>query len=105
MWGPFADDGSQNVDWEKVEAIMVVIGHNLRLFSDRTGNEVYGSIWAEPFAGAVPNSYTSLSVLRLNEPKAVLDAQDPFGVTGTYMRVSDSSAKITPIFVDYHNRS
>lgn len=80
---------------------MVIIGHNLRLFSDRTGNGVYGSIWAEPFAGAVPNSYTSLSVLRLDEPKPVLDAQDPFGVTGTYMRVSNSPANAIELLLTF----
>ena len=31
LWGPFQDDGSLRVDWEKVEAIMIVLDHNHRI--------------------------------------------------------------------------
>lgn len=88
LWGPYRDDGSLSVDWEKLEAVMVVIGHNLDLFSDRTGNSVYRLIWSKPFAAAVPDSYVSLSLPRIEEITPPPDALDPFNVTGTYMRVS-----------------
>lgn len=35
MWGPFLDDGSQAVDWEKVQAIMIVLAYNLRIYTER----------------------------------------------------------------------
>lgn len=89
LWGPFMDDGSQRVDWERVEAIMIVLTCNLRLFSERT-NGLFRPMWTEPFAGVAPNSFTSppspLPPL-VKEPAAPLDAQDPYGITGTWMRV------------------
>lgn len=30
LWGPFLGDGSQRVDWEFMESIMIVLGHNMR---------------------------------------------------------------------------
>lgn len=79
-WGPFMDDGSDNVDWEKVEAIMIVLGNNIfakkltRLFSD---------IWDNPFSGSWKNSFISAP----NPDMSSLDARDPYGVTGTWYRV------------------
>lgn len=98
LWGPFRDDGSQRVDWEKVEAIMIVLGFNLRKFTERSGGR-FPLIWDEPFIGATPRSYISLppapapdkeldeELLRIRELALGLDAQDPYGVTGTWMRV------------------
>lgn len=89
FWGPFIDDGSQDVDWEKVEAIMVVLGHNLKIFSDRT-NGVFKPIWIDPFSGATPDSY--MSSLPVPEgPPLSLDFIDPYNITGTWMRVSAPS--------------
>jgi hypothetical protein len=88
IWGPYLEDGSLYVDWEKMEAIMVVIGHNLRMLSERTRNDLYGSIWSKPFEAAVPDSYVSFSMPRIDETTPPPDAMDPFNVTGTYMRVS-----------------
>lgn len=79
-WGPFMDDGSDNVDWEKVEAIQIVLGNNIyvkkltRLFSD---------IWDNPFSGSWKGSFMSTP----NLDKSSLDAMDPYGVTGTWYRV------------------
>lgn len=98
LWGPFRDDGTQRVDWEKVEAIMVVLGFNLRRFTDRTDGR-FPFVWNEPFAAATPNSYISHPLapppdedvdddqLKIRELALSLDAQDPYGVTGTWMRV------------------
>jgi hypothetical protein len=97
IWGPFLDDGSLYVDWEKIEAIMIVIGHNLRTLSERTRNGIYESIWSKPFASAVPDSYVSLSVPRIDETTPPPDVLDPFNVTGTYMRVrTPLQSKIFP---------
>lgn len=99
LWGPFMEDGSEKVDWERVEAIMVVLGHNLQLLTTRTSG-IFKYIWAKPFAGAVPNSYRSPSNphgeagdgSRDNRDPA-LDAMDPYNVTGTYMRVCKTTDK------------
>ncbi|KAK5129546.1 hypothetical protein LTR08_003167 [Meristemomyces frigidus] len=100
LWGPFTDDGTQRVDWEKVEAVMIVLGHNLTKFSERSEGH-WPRIWHKPFVGATPNSYLSLPPSIAPEPKEdpddelmriraralSLDAQDPYGITGTWMRV------------------
>lgn len=87
FWGPFLDDGSQDVDWEKVEAIMVVLGHNLQIFPDRT-NGAFKPIWTDPFSGATPGSYKSPSLSVPEGPPLSLDFIDPYNITGTWMRVS-----------------
>lgn len=98
LWGPFRDDGTQRVDWEKVEAIMIVLGFNLRKFTERSDGR-FPMIWDEPFVGATPNSYISpppytgpkeeldKDLVKIRELALGLDAQDPYGVTGTWMRV------------------
>lgn len=94
FWGPFLDDGSQGVDWEKVESIMVVLGYNLRVFSRRMAGRV-DSIWDEPWAGTAPDSFVSPPSLNV-EPALPLDAQDPYGVTGTWRRVSNGLTYPSP---------
>jgi hypothetical protein len=84
------DDGSYNVDWEKVEAIMIIIDYNHKLLRGRHRVNIYDALWTDPFIAAVPHSYTSPPALSLETPKPPLDVQDPFDVTGTYMRVSSS---------------
>lgn len=98
FWGPFKSDGSQDVDWEKMEAIMVVLGYNLRMFRDRERVSI-DPIWDRPWYGAQPNSFvpqpdsyflrtknTAISKA-LVEPSP-LDELDPFGISGMWMRVS-----------------
>lgn len=102
FWGPYLHDGQYNVDWEKIEAIMIVLGYNLKIFSDRA-NGLFPMVWDQPFEGCVPNSYVSRDrtdifeeffLKKLPEDRRMieeldptLDALDPFGVTGTYRRV------------------
>ncbi|KAK4574715.1 hypothetical protein LTR86_001556 [Recurvomyces mirabilis] len=104
LWGPFLNDGSQRVDWEKVEAVMIVLGFNLNRFTERSDGR-WQRVWDTPFEGAAPNSYRSISsptaavskdlevpeqdvsMLKIRELAASLDAQDPYGVSGTWMRV------------------
>ena len=87
VWGPFLDDGLFGVDWERVEAVMVVLAHNLRLVTERT-NSHFLPLWKIPFHGASPNSYKALVEPRLTKeltpPPELLD---PYNITGTYMRV------------------
>ena len=80
-WGPFRDDGTDRVDWEKVEAILVVLAHNLH--SKRLVSQDFAEVWDNPFAGSWPKSY-------MGSPKIdplPLELQDPYGVTGTWYRV------------------
>ncbi|RMY57023.1 hypothetical protein D0865_03337 [Hortaea werneckii] len=104
LWGPFVDDGSQRVDWEKVEAIMIVLGFNLNKFSDRSDGR-WPKVWDRPFIGATPHSYRCVEppkpaipkedsaepeneeISKIRELALSLSAQDPYGVTGTWMRV------------------
>ena len=99
LWGPFLNDGSQRIDWEKVEAIMIVLGFNLDVFTERSDGR-WPRVWDKPFVGASPNSYLSQrptaappkediddGFLKIREMAAALDAQDPYGVSGTWMRV------------------
>lgn len=82
-WGPFMDDDTDRVDWEKVEAIMIVIGANLRKLG-LTKFPVCKNFWESPFAGTWPQSYKPLPVVREPEP---IELQDPYGITGTWLRV------------------
>jgi hypothetical protein len=125
MWGPFMDDGSGRTDWEKLEAIMVVLAFNYRLYVDRRihdeedaetrhrppRSEVWPAMapppagtsrsttissrdnmlapWEVLFGGIAPNSYVSCPLIGklLPAPNPDLDALDPYGVTGTWMRI------------------
>ncbi|KAK8090995.1 hypothetical protein PG994_000500 [Apiospora phragmitis] len=86
-WGPFMDDGSDRVDWEKVEAILLVLGANLKSLG-LNSFPICKNFWDTPFAGVWPGSYLPLP---LDEEEMVdhspLDLQDPYGVTGTWLRV------------------
>ncbi|KAF2772765.1 hypothetical protein EJ03DRAFT_324319 [Teratosphaeria nubilosa] len=98
LWGPFMNDGSHRVDWEKVEAVMIVLGFNLDKFSEREQGR-WPKVWDRPFVGASPNSYLSLpaapgptkdmdeEMSKIREMALSLDAQDPYGISGTWMRV------------------
>ncbi|KAJ4420793.1 hypothetical protein N0V85_000460 [Neurospora sp. IMI 360204] len=49
-WGPFRADGSGKVDWEKMEAILLVLRTNIKLKElDRI--PMVGNVWNTPFAG------------------------------------------------------
>ncbi|KAJ4418902.1 hypothetical protein N0V82_005251 [Gnomoniopsis sp. IMI 355080] len=99
-WGPFVDDGpgpigsegneegqlglpDDKVDWEKVEAIMIVLWYNLKNKGlDRL--PVFQQFWEVPFAGCWPDSYIPMPLHR--EIKDV-ELGDPYDVSGTWLRV------------------
>ncbi|PSK38083.1 hypothetical protein B9Z65_1274 [Elsinoe australis] len=121
LWGPFKEDGSHEVDWEKMEAVMVLLGYNLRMFAERTRG--VGGLWYGPWEGVAAGSFREpdwgkgeagvdgISRLaargevlglsgeghgeewRNEEEREVemrqreLDEKDPFGISGTWMRV------------------
>lgn len=70
---------------------MVVLGYNLRIFRQRARFDV-DPVWETPWQGAQPHSFVSPSsgakmVKELGSP-GKLDAQDPYGISGMWMRVS-----------------
>ena len=121
MWGPFTDDGSGRIDWEKVQAIMVDLAFNHRKYTEQRATVGARSItssvshsradrpmftrssgsaatpardsllhaWENLFEGIAPNSYVSthLTGKLKPSPHPDLDALDPYGVTGTWMRI------------------
>jgi hypothetical protein len=97
FWGPFLDDGSQNVDWEKVEAIMVVIDHKLQLITENDSGCLPG-IWTNPFAGATPNSCSLVTPTASDEPPSYGDFQDPYNISGTWIRVRWPRLALSPLF-------
>ena len=89
-WGPFLSDGTHAVDWEKLEALMLILHHNVRLFSEN--HDVSNSLfaipnWDVPFAATAPYSYVSRETSIPMEPTLPLELQDPYNITGTWMRV------------------
>ncbi|KAF4957770.1 hypothetical protein FGADI_2902 [Fusarium gaditjirri] len=76
-WGPFKDDGTFNVDWEKVEAILIVLGHNIG--SRRQIARIFAEVWDSPFSGSFQNSFMAPPPRDITS----LEARDPYGVTGT----------------------
>jgi hypothetical protein len=114
------DDGSARIDWEKVQAIMVVLAYNYRTYTERHGHgpssltppnisgpPLFSSPmdrsaststtstpaafrpWDEPFAGIAANSFVSSPLSGKLQPslRPDLDALDPYGVTGSWMRI------------------
>ncbi|KAM0325480.1 hypothetical protein ACHAQA_007467 [Verticillium albo-atrum] len=95
FWGPFLEDGSGRVDWERVEAVMVVLGANMR--QARAGGSVWGG-WDVPFAGSWPGSWFGDYGWRSGQPSEGLSSvalEDPYGVSGTWLRVV--------CFIDYND--
>ena len=89
-WGPFLSDGTYAVDWEKLEAIMLVIHHNMRLFAENhdVSNPPFAiPNWDLPFASTAPYSYVSRGTSIPMEPKLPLESRDPYNITGIWMRV------------------
>ncbi|KAL8822849.1 MAG: hypothetical protein Q9191_006426 [Dirinaria sp. TL-2023a] len=88
FWGPFMDDGSQDADWEKLEAIMIILHHNTsRYAATFERHERLIPDLRIPFVGATPYSFVSPASHVPREPKLPLEAQDPYNITGTWMRV------------------
>ncbi|GAB1318758.1 hypothetical protein MFIFM68171_08968 [Madurella fahalii] len=79
--------GGLRVDWEKVEAIIVVLATNMwRKGLDRF--PIFRELWARPFAGVWPGSYVPFWGTGVAEPKlGELERMDPYGVSGSWLRV------------------
>ncbi|ATY60361.1 F-box domain-containing [Cordyceps militaris] len=84
-WGPFRDDGSGHVDWQKVEAVMVVLGYNIQ--SKRFVSKLFSDVWNTPFSGSWPASFMQTPPLSPPRELSSLELSDPYGITGTWYRV------------------
>ncbi|KAL8959404.1 MAG: hypothetical protein Q9193_003727 [Seirophora villosa] len=89
FWGPFKCDGSQNVDWEKVEGIMVILAYNIQRFADRYSVHGLALIppWDKPFIGVTPSGLSTTGPEIERPIPLPLDCRDPYDVTGVWMRV------------------
>ncbi|KAI4163210.1 MAG: hypothetical protein LQ342_003143 [Letrouitia transgressa] len=80
-WGPFQSGGSQKVDWERVEAIMILLSHNMAAFAKKhvAHSDILNKTWNHVFAGLSPQPPSRLTL----SPEAL----DPYDITGTWMRI------------------
>lgn len=87
LWGPFLDDGSVKVNWEKMEAIQCILA-NFRQNSlgrdPALEDDVVSSGRELAFCGVAPDSFIPSIPDSVKSP---LDKQDPYNITGTWLRV------------------
>lgn len=86
LWGPFLSDSVASVDWERIEAVMLVLGYNLMMFTESTWG-IFKPLWTVPFSGVSPESFRSVPLSSTGTPSPPANALDPYNVTGSYMRV------------------
>lgn len=64
FWGPFMDDGSGRIDWEKVQSIFIVLGYGLRMINERSGRNMFPNFGLgaddNMWRGLAANSYSSV---------------------------------------------
>ncbi|OJD34844.1 f-box domain-containing protein [Diplodia corticola] len=63
LWGPFMDDGSQRVDWENLESLLIVLSWNINRFCERAYGR-FRPLWNVPFTGVPTNSFRSKAPYR-----------------------------------------
>ncbi|KAB5572510.1 hypothetical protein GE09DRAFT_1099789 [Coniochaeta sp. 2T2.1] len=86
-WGPFMGDGSLRVDWEKVEAILLVLRSNIKNKS-LDSFSIFSHFWDKPFAGPWEGSYIPWPpAAEREEEQSELERRDPYDVSGTWLRV------------------
>ena len=95
LWGPYLPDGNASVDWEKMEAIMVIIGHNVRDFAVKNSDGTKTPLYSFEWDGLAAHSYVHRPLtrsLKLDDDETV-DFKDPYNVTGSWMRVKHTSIR------------
>lgn len=89
FWGPFLADGSRRIDWEMLEAIIVVLHCKMKNFKKE--NNDFHSLWEKPFAEVVSRIRRALPTsipTSLGGRILYLACQDPYNITGTWLQVS-----------------
>lgn len=86
-WGPFRADGSEKVDWEMVESIMVDLGYNSSICCPRF-LPYFQPTWSQPFYGVVTDRMRAHAAPKIPmEPEIPLDSRDPYNVSGLWHRI------------------
>jgi len=88
-WGPFMNDGSGRIDWEKVQSIWLVLGFGLRMLSERTNGSISGpdgwgmGINGEEgmWEGLGANSYEVARFLEKTKGKAGVEEEESIAAT------------------------
>ncbi|KAF9638590.1 F-box domain cyclin-like protein [Lasiodiplodia theobromae] len=93
LWGPFMDDGSQRVDWEKLESILIVLSHNINRFCERTYGR-FRPIWNVPFTGVSTNSFRSKPPFRFEDN----DEDDDSGMSEAMHIITPATSTDAPNF-------
>lgn len=90
-FGPFVDNHTLRVDWEKMEAIQCVLSAGCQTFMDNVwipgdgdSDRIITDAWEDPFEGVTPGSFVTPIPRKVISP---LDARDPYNVTGTWIRI------------------
>ncbi|RDL40996.1 uncharacterized protein BP5553_00975 [Venustampulla echinocandica] len=78
MWGPFLDQQA-TVDWEKMEAVMIVLQYHLH------GHNNY--VMQPPWLGASVDSFKSVLLPKIGTASLPSNPDDPYDVTGSWIRV------------------
>ncbi|KAI1365646.1 hypothetical protein F5Y08DRAFT_169289 [Xylaria arbuscula] len=104
-WGPFMSDGTMRVDWEKVEAILLVLGDNMTNMTNFNLSvlPVADTFCTVPFAGTWAHSWRnnalgSSLLCELEVPSSSPSSSsapsssspeliDPYGIAGVWLRV------------------
>ncbi|KAF1953242.1 hypothetical protein CC80DRAFT_451327 [Byssothecium circinans] len=91
VWGPYLSDGSMRVDWEMLEAIMVVLGYNSSLCCRRF-LEQFRPPWSGTFEGVVRDERVRENLPEwraemLEQVDVPLSQRDPYGVEGVWSRI------------------
>jgi hypothetical protein len=89
MWGPYMNDGLATVDWEKIEAVMIVLTSNLGAYHTKGGGWIRTQWNNKAWDGrARPNTYRHISIRETEAPPMKSTDWDPYNITGTWLRVS-----------------
>lgn len=91
VWGPFDSDGCQDVDWEKIESLMIILWHNVQAFANRYSAYALPLVppWDKPFHGVTPYSLQlPPRASKIERPLSLsVESRDPYGVTGVWVRI------------------
>ncbi|PQE32950.1 F-box domain-containing protein [Rutstroemia sp. NJR-2017a WRK4] len=88
MWGPYMNDGLATVDWEKIEAVMIVLTCNLGAYQTRGGGWIRTQWNNAAWDGrARPNTFRHISIRETESPPMKSTDWDPYNVTGTWLRL------------------
>ncbi|KAM3075266.1 hypothetical protein ACMFMF_005944 [Clarireedia jacksonii] len=104
MWGPYMSDGCATVDWEKIEAVLIVLTYNLGAYQTRGGGWIRTQWNNKAWDGkARPNTYRHIPIREMEAPPMKSTDWDPYNVTGTWLRLKDFNELFHYNFVEPHH--